>query len=90
MSVKVVLHSGVSRLHIPGYVEIEVVALDLIPRGKTGIVRNFLLPTPCIDDAADVLLAEAVFRSVLHEALLGVDEEHALALLCAAFVDQDD
>ena len=90
MSVKVVLHTSVPCLHVAGDVEIEVIALDLIPRGKTGIVRNLHLPTPCIDDATDVLFAEAVLRPVLHEALLGVDKEHALALLCAALVNQDD
>ena len=64
--------------------EVEVVVVlrvgDFLDRHHAGVARiTFILPGKGIHDAVDVLLAEAVFRAVLHEALGGVDHEDAFA-----------
>jgi hypothetical protein len=72
--------------------EVEVVVVlrvgDFLDWHHAGVARiTFILSGKDIYDAMDVLLAEAVFRAVLHEALGGVDHQDAFADGCIRLVE---
>ena len=75
--------------------EVEVVVVlrvgDLLDRHHAGVARiAFILPGEGVHDLVDVLLAQAVLRAVLHEALGGIDHEDALAGGGVFLVEHDD
>ena len=59
-------------------------------RHHAGVARDVNLLGESIDDAMDVLLAQAVLVAVLNEALGGVDHEHALAAGGVLLVEHKD
>ena len=88
----VMLNLPVLRLYVPRDIEVVVVLLAfyLGPFNHTAVVRDVLLGLPGVHDTLDVLLPEAVLRTVLHETLLGVDEEDAFAGVLVLLVDDDN
>ena len=89
-----VLHIlGGDRVNVARQVEVEVVgrARDFIERHHTGVARvAFILPGKDIDNLVDVLLAEAVFRTVLLEAPGGINHKNALAGGGVFLVEHED
>jgi hypothetical protein len=73
-------------------VEVEVVLRvgDLVERHHARVARGVGLPGKGVDDAVDVLLAQAVLVTVLEEALAGVDHENAFARRGIFLVEHQD
>ena len=71
---------GLGAVDVAREVEVEVVlrVADLGQRHHAGVARDFELAGEGVDDAVDVLGAEAVLVAVLEEALGGIDHEDAL------------
>ena len=73
-------------------VEVAVVLFtgDFIQRHHAGVTRHVLAAAEGIDDAVDVLLAQAVLGAVLDEAAAGVDHEDTLAGMGVLLVQHQD
>ena len=81
MTVDVLKVFGLGAVDVARQVEVEVVLRvgNLGQRHHPGVARDVGLLGEGVDDAVDVLLAQAVLVAVLDEPLGGVDHEHALA-----------
>ena len=93
MAVDVLQVLRLGAVDVARQVEVEVVLRvgDLVDRHHAGVARiAFDLPGEGVDDAVDVLLAQAVLVAVLDEALGGVDHEDALAGGGVLLVEHDD
>ena len=81
MAVDVLQVLRLAAVDVARQIEVEVVLRvgDLVERHHAGVARHVDLLGEGVDDAVDVLLAQAVLVAVLDEALAGVDHEDALA-----------
>ena len=83
---------GLGAVDVARQVEVEIVpgVGDLGKRHHAGVARGVALLSESIDDAVDVLFAQAVLVAVLDVAAGGVDHEHALARGGVLFVEHQD
>ena len=90
--VEVVQVLELARVHVAGNVQVVVVGGvgDLGHRHDARVPRHVGLAVEHIDDAVDVLGAQAVLVPVLAEAAAGVDQEDALADVGVLLVDDED
>src|SRR2546426_2615380 len=71
-------------------IEVEFVLLNFLKAHHAGVLGILDLLGEDVNDPVDILLAQSVLRTVLHEALAGIDQKDALARLGALLVDGDD
>ena len=71
-------------------IEVELVRLDFLEADHARVFRDVETLVEDIHDSVDVLRAQAVLRTVLHEAAAGIDHEDALAGLGVLLIDDHD
>ena len=90
MGFDIMLYLGVSGLDVARDIQVVIIPLNFAPSHHTTVVRDRLLRLPSIDNALDVLLAQAILSSILHIAILCVDEEDALTAIFTLLIDDNN
>jgi hypothetical protein len=90
MSFDVMLYLRIPGVDVARDIQVVIILLDFAPSHHTAVVRDRLLRLPSIYNALDILLARAVLSSILHIAILCVDEEDTLMAILTLLIDDNN
>ena len=91
--IDVLTYFSIGRLDVPWNIQVVIVCLNGVltaDRHKLGIMRHIMTSIPCVHNALDILLAQAVFVAVFHKSVFGIDKENAFAVGSTLLVNQDN
>lgn len=87
ISFDVMLYLRIPGLDVARDIQVVIILLNFAPSHHMAVVRDRLLRLPSIYNALDILLARAVLSSILHIAILCVDEKDTLMAILTLLID---